>query len=154
MPVINKKCSWVLISNLVPHGLLLSYFYRFDCVKNFNVYFIVSMAGFFFGSMGWMATQVFLDKALPQVLFTVPLMVIICVILSMQRNENIELWNGHFYDNQMIDVLFKSQDLCANMSKDLMFGQQPDHSISQMENSMSKGGNLSINDIGWRNSKI
>jgi hypothetical protein len=80
-------------------------------------------------------------------------MVIFCLLLSIRRNENLELWNGHFYDNQTIDVLFKSQDIGANLSKDLLFGQQPNNSISQLDNSFSKG-NHSINDIGFRGSKI
>lgn len=108
---LQKKCTWISIINVLAHGLLLSYFYRFDCSKNFNIYYLFSLIGFIFGNIIWIIIQSFINFAIPEIIFTIPFMILFCIILSFKRNELVELWLGLFHDIELYDPLVKSSDI-------------------------------------------
>lgn len=114
---LNKKCVWISITNMVFPGLLLSYFYRYDASKNFNVYFFFSLIAFILGNVFWIIVQSRVEFATPASIYSFSLMLIFTLILAHKRNENIELWNGTFFDVELSDPLINSKNLMENQGK-------------------------------------
>ena len=107
---LNKKCVWISITNLVFPGLLLSYFNRYDASKNFSIYYFFSLLAFILGNVIWVIIESRFEFSTPASLFCFSLMVIVTLILAHKRNENIELWNGTFYDVELADPLINSRN--------------------------------------------
>lgn len=114
---LNKKCVWISITNMVFPGLLLSYFYRYDASKNFNVYFFFSLIAFILGNVFWIIVESRVEFATPASIYSFSLMLIFTLILAHKRNENIELWNGTFFDVELSDPLINSKNLMENQGK-------------------------------------
>ena len=95
-------------------GLLLSYYYRFDCGRNFNIYFFFTFGAFLLGNIIWLLVQNFINVNIPQIIFTIPLIMLTSLIISLKRNEHVELFRGLFHDVQVNEVCIRSQDLDGN----------------------------------------
>ena len=114
---LNSKCSWISISNLIIPSLFISYFNRYDNHVNATIYSIISFIAYYFGLIIWISIQSKITIILPLSIFCYTLMCLSCLILSVKRNEQYEIWNGLFPDLGLEEAIMKSQDLMES-SKD------------------------------------
>ena len=105
---LNKRCTWLAITDLVFPGLFISYLHRFDTSKNVKVYYIISMIGFALGNLLWIVFAYVLPFSLPLSMWAFPLMIGIVAFMAYQRNEHQEIWLGTFYDVELLEPLMRS----------------------------------------------
>lgn len=107
---LTKRCSWLSITNLLFPGLFLSYFHRYDASKKIKIYFLMGFFGYFCGNAIWILVSFFAAYAHPLLLYTLPFMVGLCSLLAYKRNENLELWEGLFYDHDLAFANIKKNE--------------------------------------------
>ena len=99
---LTKRCSWLSVTNLVFPGLFLSYFHRYDSSKKVKIYFLTGYFGYLCGNVLWLLTSLFFAYASPLLFYAFPFMIGFCSLLAYKRNENLELWEGLFYDYDLV----------------------------------------------------
>ena len=94
--LLNKTNSNVI--NLIFPGMLLSYFHRYDQNKHIRIYFLMGYFSYFCGTILWILISFFLPNPLSFFIYPLPFMIGFSSILGYKRNENLDLWEGLFYD--------------------------------------------------------
>ncbi len=105
---LTKRCSWLSVMTLIFPGLFLSYFHRYDSSKKIKVYFLMGYFGYLCGNGIWIFSSFIAAYSSPLLFYAFPFMIGFCSMLAYKRNENLELWQGIFYDYDRV---------CANVRK-------------------------------------
>ena len=85
-PILNQKCSWIPITEVIFPGVFLSYMRRFDDSRNSHIYLIISSLTFFVASLIWMVVTIFNRHFWPLDTFTQPAVLLVVVLFAVKRN--------------------------------------------------------------------
>lgn len=85
-PMLNQKCSWIPITEVVYPGIFLSYMRRFDDSRGTHMYLIISCITFCVASLCWMVVTVFNFHSWPLDTFTQPALLLIVIVFAQKRN--------------------------------------------------------------------
>lgn len=108
---LTKRCSWLNITNLLFPGLFLSYFHRYDASKKVKIYFLMGFCGYLCGNLVWIVVSLLFAYSSPLLVYTFPVMIGLCSLLAYKRNENLELWEGLFYDYDVAYANIKKSEM-------------------------------------------
>jgi hypothetical protein len=134
------------ITNLILPGMLLSYFHRYDFSKNIRIYFLMGYFSYFCGSIFWILINFIIPNSMSFFLYPLPFMIGFSSFLAYKRNENLDLWEGLFYDYEQSVANIKeeqenTEDLAGNgvsFKKQLLFEGLLDSSFESIEGEIGK----------------
>ena len=96
-----RRCAWLPMTSVLFPGLVLSYLRRFDLSRSTNIYLIIGLISFYFGSLMWMLIDMETIHSLPFAIITEPVTILIVCVQAFRRNEFKVIWRGVFYDEEL-----------------------------------------------------